>query len=404
VARATVPAGKRDVLLFDEALPGFFLRKFSSGKATFGCKYQVGPQQRRISLGNAAPGTLADARRKAADILARARLGQDVQGEKKAARQRAKLEKNTGHPIKDYLDMKRTEVRPSTFREIERHLGRIFEPLHARAIDTIGRPDIVAVIDGLVKAGKRVQADRAKTSMVGFLKWCGERGYVQANAASGIARRTPKEKIERDRVLSMDELGRLWSATDGFGDFDKIMRLLILTGARADEIAQLEWSELDLEKRDICLPPERTKNRREHRILLSQPAVEILSAVEPKPKKRHVFGTRIDGPFSGWSKSKLRLDRKLGKAFRPFRIHDLRRSLATNASDLGLASIVTIEMALGHWSGEKRGIIKVYNRSTHDAERRKLMDDWANTVLNAAGEKAGDIGRLVNDIRKLRAK
>ena len=71
---------------------------------------------------------------------------------------------------------------------------------------------------------------------------------------------------------------------------------------------------------------------------------------------------------------------------KPWRHHDLRRSLATNASDLGLASTVVIEMALGHWSGEKRGIVKTYNRSTHDAERRKLMDDWADAVIKSVGE------------------
>jgi hypothetical protein len=71
---------------------------------------------------------------------------------------------------------------------------------------------------------------------------------------------------------------------------------------------------------------------------------------------------------------------------KPWRIHDLRRTIATNASDLGLASVVTIEMALGHWWGEKKGIVKTYNRSTHDAERRQLMDNWAQAVLKVVGD------------------
>jgi hypothetical protein len=85
VARIHVPAGARDILVFDDALPGFFIRKFASGKASYGVKYNVGAQQRRLSLGPVVPGVLAERRRTAADILARARLGQDVVGEKQAA-------------------------------------------------------------------------------------------------------------------------------------------------------------------------------------------------------------------------------------------------------------------------------------------------------------------------------
>ena len=84
-ARIRVPDGARDILIFDDALPGFFIRKFASGKASYGVKYNVGTQQRRLSLGAVVPGVLAERRRMAADILARARLGQDVAGDKRAA-------------------------------------------------------------------------------------------------------------------------------------------------------------------------------------------------------------------------------------------------------------------------------------------------------------------------------
>ena len=85
-ARIVVPAGERDVLVFDDSLPGFGIRKFASGKATFFVKYSVGKQQRRLSLGPVVRGMLEETRRKAADVLARARLGEDVQAAKKAAR------------------------------------------------------------------------------------------------------------------------------------------------------------------------------------------------------------------------------------------------------------------------------------------------------------------------------
>jgi integrase len=398
VTRLTVKPGEREAYAWDPSLPGFGCRAFASGAKSWVVKYQLPDgRQRKMSLGAVQSGMLNEARKAAASILLKAKNGQDPAAEKQAAKERAKRERPTGDLIRDYLAMKKTEVRASTFREIERHLDTLMAPLHLLSIDAVGHRDVVAVIDELSKLGKRVQADRCKSSAVGFFNWAVERDYLQANPAAGISRRTPAEAIERDRVLSMDELAMVWRATDGHTDYEKIVRLLALTGARADEIACLAWNEVDFDKAEICLPPERMKNRRAHRIFLSGPAVQILKNITRRPKKPHVFGQTQSGPFSGWSKAKTRLDEKLNKVvrlatkdeavFKAWRHHDLRRSLATNAADLGLTSTVVIEMALGHWSGEKRGIVKTYNKSTHDFERRKLMDDWADAMLKAAGAR-----------------
>jgi integrase len=408
ITRLSVSRGKRDAYAWDSTLPGFGVRAFASGKKSYVVKYQIASQQRKMSLGPALPGTLAETRKKAQDILASARLGRDIAGEKRTARERKRKERTIGDLIRDFLAIKRLEVRPTTYREVERHLLELFAPLHSRQIETIGRRDIVEIIDVQTKAGKRVQADRCKTSAVTFFNWCIERDYLQANPAAGIKRRTPDDQIERDRVLSMNELALIWRAAAGETDYYKIIRLLILTGARADEIGQLAWGEINLESGEIRLPAERMKNRREHRIFLSQPAIEIVSTIPRRADKRYAFG-RTENYFSGWSKAKAKLDELLpvemrayladeegepildagGKAKRnpkSWRHHDLRRSLATNASDLGLASTVVIEMALGHWSGEKKGIVKTYNRSTHDADRRQLMDNWAQAVLKEVGD------------------
>lgn len=389
VTRFACPPGERDAYLWDGSLPGFGVRAYPTGKKSFIVKYQLpNGRQRKMSLAPVQSGMLGEARREAASILLQARKGEDFVGDRHAERERARKkqeEKTTGQIIREYLSLKRNRVRPGTYREIERHLLTIFEPLHNRPIESIGRRDIVAIIDERVKQGKAVQADRAKTSMVGFCNWAIEYDYIQANPAAGISRRTPKEQLERDRVLSMDELAEVWRATEGHSDYEKIIRLLILTAARADEIAQMEWSEVDLPKREINIPKSRMKNAVAHTIYLSQPAVEILENIERRKGKRYVFG-RTSNFFSGWSKSKARLDAKLGERVRPWRHHDLRRTLRTNASNLGLAPPVVLEAVLGHWGIAKPGIVGVYDHSTHDAERRKLMDDWAQAVLGNAGK------------------
>jgi integrase len=386
VTRLAVKPGERDAYLWDGGLPGFGIRAYSSGKKSFIVKYQLSDgRQRKMSLGPVQSGMLNETRKAAAAILLKARNGQDVAGEKRAARERAKHakpDKTSGEIVRTYLALKQSAVRPSTYREIERHLLKFFAPLHDRPIETIGRRDIVEIVDGLVIRGKRVQADRFKTNCVTFFNWAIEYDFLPANPAAGISRRTPPEQLARDRVLSMNEIAAIWSETGGHSDFDKALRLLILTGARRREIGSLQWAEVDFDTAEIRLPKERVKNKMAHTIFLSAPALAILRSVEQKKNKPTLFG-RTSGGFDGWPKCKKRLDDKLGDRVKPWRIHDLRRTIATNASDLGLASVVTIEMALGHWSGEKKGIVRTYNKSTHDAERRRLMADWADAVLGA---------------------
>ena len=109
--RMRVPAGKRDVTVFDDALPGFGIRKFASGKASYIVKYVAGTTQRKLSLGPAVPGTLSEKRRRASEILTRARAGQDVVAEKQVAKIKNKV--TLGGLVPLYLDTKHDVFRPA---------------------------------------------------------------------------------------------------------------------------------------------------------------------------------------------------------------------------------------------------------------------------------------------------
>ncbi len=375
VSKITVPDGKRDILIFDEALPGFGVRAFSSGRRSYFVKYNIGSQQRKITLGPVVAGMLTEMRKEASKILAQAHLGTDVQANKTAAI--AKKSVTVGLLIERYLLARKPEFRPRSFVEVKRHLEKLFSSLHGRAIETLNRRDIVEVVDQIADQNGRVQADRAKASFGTFLGWCIERDYIDSNAAMGIKRRSPNGA--RSRVLTEPELIAIWRATDELTSYNIIVRLLLLSGQRREEIGGLMWDEINFEQRQIELPASRVKNGKAHLIPLSDQALALIHTHAQDPHRDFVFGIGA-GPFSGWSKSKERLDGRLGSAVAPWTLHDLRRTFATLASDLDLAPPHAIEMALNHWSGSKAGIAAIYNRAKYERERRVLMERWAAHV------------------------
>src|SRR5688572_20557690 len=131
-ARLPVPDGKRDVQAFDDALPGFGIRKFTSGKASYFVKFNVGSKQRRLTLGKVVPGNLAEMRKRASTVFSKARLGQDTVAEKHAA---ANVRSATlGALVADYLEQRRPKLRPRYYAEVKRQLERDWRPLHGHVV------------------------------------------------------------------------------------------------------------------------------------------------------------------------------------------------------------------------------------------------------------------------------
>lgn len=152
---------------------------------------------------------------------------------------------------------------------------------------------------------------------------------------------------------------------------------MILTGARKSEIGDLRRSEINFERRQIELSGDRTKGGLDHIIPLSEPALRILQARQPRPNNEHVFG-RAQGGFNGWSKSKERLDAKLD--LEPWRLHDFRRSLSTTLHEKDIAPHI-VESLLGHVSGHRAGVAGVYNRASYAEEKREALKLWGSHVM-----------------------
>ena len=233
-----IPEGKRDVIVFDDELPVFGIRRFVSGRASYIVKYEVGTKQRRLTLGKVIKGNLADMRKQASLILSKARIGLDTVGEKRAAADAAaRLEGTTlAKPIPAYLKARQPGLRPRYYAELKRQLEVDCRSLHPLAAASVTRQAVIGVMDGMAKRGASVAADRARMALSGFFGWCIEQGYADHNPTSNI---TPRgQGGERDRRLKPDELVEIWRACDG-DDYGRIVKLLILTGQRRGEIASL---------------------------------------------------------------------------------------------------------------------------------------------------------------------
>ena len=384
-----VPAGARDIQVFDDDLPGFGVRKFESGKASYFVKFNVGSQQRRKTLGTVVRGNLKAMRLEASVILAKARLGTDVVALARAAA--AKHSVTLGEIVPKYLKARESELRPKSHFEATRYLDRAWQPLHTLPIDAITRQNVVGIVDALETNSGKVAADRARMALSGLFGWAIDRGYLETNPTLNVRARA--QGGGRKRVLSEAELVEVWNACLD-DDHGRIARLLILTGQRRAEIGDLAWSEMPAGKRQIELPEHRTKNGRAHIIPLSDEALTLLPV--QSESRDFVFGIGAGG-FGGWSKAKAELDARIMAARKKagakdampaWVLHDLRRSFVTHASERGFAQPHVVEAIVNHVSGAKAGVAGVYNRASYLAEKRQALELWGAHVaaLVSGGE------------------
>jgi integrase len=370
-----LPKGKSDCIVFDDDIAGFGLRLREGGSRTWVYQYRIGKKQRRMVLGSAKSVPLSLARKNASDLEAKVRLGGDPAMNKETARIEVG---NTFAVLADqFLEARKRSWRTRTYEEVKRYLIKDAKSLHPFSITAIAQRNVANLLSDIAKEKGDVTANRVRSSLCAFFGWIIREGVrlPEGNVASYTNKR---EESSRDRVLTDGELGLIWNACLD-DDYGAILKLLMLTGQRANEIAQLRWNEVH--DQQIVLPAERTKNARSHVIPLSETAKGILPWFR-KGDRKFVFG-RDDTGFSGWGKAKEKLEARVAEAEKPLEhwtVHDLRRTVATRMAELGVQPHI-IEAVLNHVSGHKGGVAGIYNRATYDKEKRDALNLWAEHVM-----------------------
>jgi integrase len=382
-----LPAGKSDHFEWDDTVGGFGLRLRQRAKGimrSWCYQYDIGIKTRRMTIGSADVISADAARRLAGKLQAEVRLGQDPAAKKTEARTAAA--ETMAATLATYLPIKRANLRPRSYGELERHLLKNCRSLHQHQLRKITPAAVSARYEKLAAENGATTANNTWRSLHAFFDWCLRQGLLDRNPAIGVERRKDNK---RDRVLSATEIKALWQATDDASDYSAILRLLLLSGCRASEIAGLRWDEIFSDR--IVLPAERVKNNRMHMVPLT-PAMRAI--LDPRERRgEFVFGRAIDRPFTGWGASKEALDTRLKAArtkMKPWVTHDLRRTASTGMGELGIAPHV-IEAALNHVSGFRHGVAGVYNLSQLEAPIRHALATWNTHVMEIVeGRVHGD--------------
>jgi integrase len=214
-----------------------------------------------------------------------------------------------------------------------------------------------------------------------MFRWAIGEGLCDHNPVAGTNRQ--EEKGHRERSLSDDEVAKVWLAAPE-NDYGNIVRLLMLTGCRRDEIGSLKWSEIDLAARTATIAKERTKNGTELVVPLTDAALSILQGIVRRGDRDFVFGSARNGGFTGFAEAKAKLN-KAANLKEAWRLHDLRRTVRTGLGKLGVQPHVA-EAVLNHLPPK---LIRTYDRNTYEAEKRDALDKWAAHLKVAIAQATG---------------
>jgi integrase len=364
------PPASGQVDCFDQGYPGLALRMSYGGGKTFVYFYRLGGRLRRLTLGTYPAITLAEAR----EAWRKAR--HDVQAGRDPARIRS-----AGNGTTDFQGvfeewLKRDQPNKRSVGVVRQQIERdVFPYWQHRQIADINRRDILDVIDAIVDRGAPISARRIQARLHRLFRWAVGRGIIETNPLADLPR--PGEDKRRDRVLKDDELIRVWNGAEQLGwPYGPAFQLLILTGARREEIGKLRWCEIV--DGAIALDGDRTKNGEPHKIPLSTAAGTVIAQLPRIAGSEFVFTFSGHVPLSGWSQAKRQLDDLA--TVTNWVTHDLRRTCATGLQKLGTPLQVT-EAILGHTAGSRAGVIGIYQRHDYANEKRAALEAWGAHVL-----------------------
>ena len=394
IEKLACPPGKRDCMVFDTEQRGLAVRVVASGSKSYLAQYVAAGRKRRVPLGSVDAISLAAARTAARTVMGDVAKGTDPAAERKVAAENVKVEAQRermtlARLVDDWTRLHLSTRKPRYQAEAAGTIKRVFADWLKRPAERLARKDVVQLLDRLPPSMARAAAAYGRACFA----WGAKRDSVTGNPFVALP---VQATTKRDRVLDDAEVARVWEAAAAIpAPFGPLVRLLLLTGQRREEVGGMAWGEVSADLATWTVPAERTKNGVPSVVPLPAAAQEMLRMrlADVREQRRGLVFPGEGGkvPFGGWSKSKAKLDRDSKVA--DWRLHDLRRTAATGLQRLGVRLEVT-EAVLNHVSGTRGGIVGIYQRHDWAAEKRTALDGWAAHVL-AAVAGADAAGKVV---------
>jgi integrase len=380
----------------DGTIPGLRLMPTASWVLHF----RVGGTQRKMRLGAWPAMDLRQARQAARKALGEVASGEDPTAAKREAKQAAKEPQQPTDRVADivalYIErmpMERMkggkQRRESWIRESARLLNKGVVPaIGEMRLPDVGRRDIHRMLDSIDAPIVRRNTFRVLHRLDA---WALGRGIIDRSICAGIE--TPESNPARTRVLADNEIALVWRAFEACAwPWGSLSQMLLLTGARLNEIASAKWLDADLDARILRVPAERSKNHEAHWFHLSDAALDILRGIPRIGSGEFLFSVTGHAPIRSFNDGKRAIDRMVtrlnaGSSLPNWTNHDLRRTLATNLQKLGVRLEVA-ESILNHKGESKSGVAGIYLRHTWDDERRAALDLWARRLAEIVSGEA----------------
>lgn len=420
----------------DGVVTGLYFVIQPTGRKSWAVRYRHYGKPRKMMLGNYLAGDdakkagaeLVRIRGEAAAILERVRQGDDPGAEKQIAKKTAQdddaADRSRFDNVARLFLTRYAKPKNRSWKETARQLGLVPDKEKPEALDdpmsfiavkggivdkwghrpiaSVTRAEVIGLLDDVVDRGAPIMANRILAALRKLFNWSITRDLLQDSPCEKV--KPPAAERSRDRVLTDDELRVMWQASEAMGwPFGGMFQLLALTGQRREEVSAMKWREVS---GDVwTLPRGRVKTDKEHEVPLSPSAVALLEGLPRVDGAGYVFTTNGERPVSGFSKAKDALDKKMLAILRqeaeqagddpdqveltPWRLHDIRRTVASGMARLGI-SLAVIEKILNHTSGSFGGIVGVYQRHEFADEKRRALVTWANFVDGLTSDGPAD--------------
>ena len=367
---------------------GLYVAVTPAGGVSFRYNYVISGRQETLTIGRYGSGgiTLADARERLNDAKKMIADGRSPAKEKARTKSKTQDAETFGEWATKWF---KGHVMADSTRDMRQAIydRELKESFSKCKLPEITHDDLRRLTDSIVARRAPATAVHAREVVMQVYRWAKERG-VQVENPADLVRPNSIAKFEpRDRSLTPDEIGLMYTYLQRIGTAPSVRsaaRLLLLTMVRKSELTEATWDEVNFGQALWTIPKERMKRRNPHNVYLSKQALEIFIALKTfAGGSQYLLPSRYDPdiPMSSATLNQVltltyRLAQKEGKDLPKFGPHDLRRTGSTLLHEAGY-NTDWIEKCLAH---EQKGVRAVYNKAEYREQRAGMLQDWADMI------------------------